>query len=270
MSTILNQCRLIPLAGGKRNLPTSGSFGTAYWQTEGGAKGRSTFTFTNKLQTLDTLCSLVVVSNQLLRDVFNPSVFLDFVLGEVARTLTLEKEKQLLVGDGNPKTGILNASGFSVVALETTLLLEYDDIINLMFTPKFGYGFGIFVTNQEGLASISEIKDTQGLPIFQDAKEGFLMTIKGRPVYVVDTSILPNTFQEDLTLTGGDNSVLFYGNFDNAILSPSGSMKISKSTEATINDVNMFENNSTAYRVEEDLDITIIRPEAFAGLAINI
>jgi HK97 family phage major capsid protein len=169
---------------GKFQLPQEGTGVTAYWVDENDTITESNPTVGKKDLDDYYLAGRVLAPRKLL----NTSAYniVEFISRLIARSLVNTEETAFVAGDGSSKpTGLRGASVSSVAQAGSGLV--YDDIVNLYYGLAEQYrGMAIFMTSALGMKALRKIKDDNGVPIFDPAKQELF----GRPIW--ESSDIPS------------------------------------------------------------------------------
>jgi len=158
----------------------------------------------------------------------------------------------------SPGTGFYQLSSASGVNLAQTegvwdALVEADTAIAVADGMLDGWALSV-----QGRAIVLRAKDNNGMPIYvSPSLTGSLPSLYGLPAKIAKRAYIPGT--PNTVGFGGDWSQSGYG-----IVGSSYNIDIAK--EATINGVNLFENNLIGVRVEADLAFVMADPALFVKL----
>lgn len=261
--------RVIPMRGDTLSLPKVTASVTVTWPGELGAGTGAQPTLAQVQLVAKTLVGLTPMSNELLEDA-NFDV-IELLTEIFAEAIAGEEDNQGLAGSGSPFTGILNASGTTVVTMasgqdtfaETTL----DDLRDLITQIKSSLLSGsVYVMHRNIWGIIQKLKEnSQHVGTFQnpivtgEAPKGVGVAgyLWGYPVYLSDK--MPGT-------TAVATKFVIFGNLRYLYLGDRKQVAMSISTDATIGAYNLFEMNMSAVRVVERIGLTVGLGSAFALL----
>lgn len=267
---IRRQCRVVPMKRDTMKLPKIASSVTVYWPGEATAGTESQPVLGQVSLVAKTLVGLTPITNELLEDADVDTI--DLLVQLFAEAIAGEEDNQGLMGSGSPFTGVMNASGTTVVTMasgkDTFSELTADDLRDLVSQVKpLALGGSGFYMHRAVWAIVQKLKDTSGQYIAStsnplitgDASKatGVVGYVWGYPVYLSDK--LPST-------TAVSTKFILFGNLKFAYLGDRKQMTIAISEEATIGSVNLFESNMSAVRVTERIAFETALASAFAIL----
>lgn len=271
-SPIMQIANIIPMSSWKRQIPKQMTNLQVGWVAENGIKGISNPTFGQIEQTAKVLATVIKCTDELIRDsAINLTRFLSEL---VAEAMALEVERVALVGSttaGDPFNGVLNATGANAVSMAGSTV-NFDDIANLIFSlNEADARNGVIVLSRAGLNKLMKLKDSNGNYIWSPPSLGNPATIWNTP-YVVSSQI-PNTVTSATTLTGGTNTIAFFGRFNkNLLISPREDMtlKVSQDAASWNTDADSLESafmmDQTWLRFTQALSVDITYGSAFSYL----
>lgn len=270
-SPIMQIANVLPMSSWKRQIPKQLTNLQVGWVAESGTKTVSNPTFGQIEQTAKVLATVIKCTDELIRDsAINLTQFLSEL---VAEAMALEIERVALVGDdsSDPFDGILNTSGINAVSMASTSV-TFDDIANLIFSLNEAKSKeGVIVLSRAGLAKLMKLKDSQGKYIWCPPSATNPAMIWNTP-YVVCSQV-PNEVTSVSTLTGGDQTIAFFGRFNkNLLISPREEMCVKVSQDAASWNTtsssleSAFMTDQTWLRFTQALSINVTYGNAFSYL----
>ncbi|MDR0953636.1 MAG: phage major capsid protein, partial [Elusimicrobiota bacterium] len=272
VSPIMQIANILPMSSWKRQIPKQMTNLQVGWVAENGIKGITNPTFGQLEQTAKVLATVIKCTDELIRDsAINLTQFLSEL---VAEAMALEIERVALTGSqsaGDPFNGILNTSG--VKKVETIgSNVNFDDIANLIFSLNESQARnGVIVLSRAGLSKLMKLKDGNGNYIWSPPSLGNPATIWNTP-YVVSSQI-SNDITSETELSGGDNTIAFFGRFNkNLLISPREDMTVKVSQDAAGWNTNSsslesaFMMDQTWLRFTQALSIDVTYGNAFSYL----
>lgn len=169
---------------GNFQLPTEGTGVTTYWVGENAEITESNPTIGKKNLADYYLAARVLIPRALI----NTSAYniVNFIGELCARGLRSAEESAFVAGDGSGKPTGLRSATITQTTAQTGAALAYSDVVNGYYgLPEQYRANAVWLTSALGMKALRNIKDTQGIPIF-DLRDG---TIFGRPV--IETSDIP-------------------------------------------------------------------------------
>lgn len=266
---VRKQCRVVPMKRETMKLPKIASSVTVYWPGEGVAGTASQPVLGQVSLIAKTLVGLTPITNELLEDADVDTI--DLLVQLFAEAIAGEEDNQGLMGSGSPFTGVMNASGTTVVTMasgkDTFAELDADDLRDLISNVKpLALGGAGFYMHRAVWAIVQKLKENnQHIVSFSnpivtgDASKatGVVGYIWGYPVYLSDK--MPGT-------TAVSTKFILFGNLKFAYLGDRKQMTIAISEEATIGSTNLFESNMSAVRITERIAFETALASAFAIL----
>ncbi|MFA9207238.1 MAG: phage major capsid protein [Yersinia sp. (in: enterobacteria)] len=256
--------RSIPLPNGNLSLPRLSGGATAGYVGEGKDVVATGATFDDVKLSAKTMIALVPISNQLIgRSGFNTE---QLILGDILSAIATREDKAFLRDDGTgdtPKGMKFAASAANRLVpwagatvnlttidayLDSLLLKHMDSNSNMLLC---GWGF-----SNRSYMTLFGLRDGNGNKVYPEMALGML---KGYPIQ--RTSAIPANLGED-----GNESEIYFCDFNDVLIGEDGMMKVDFSTEATYKDadgqlVSAFARNQSLIRVVTEHDIGFRHPE---------
>ncbi|HHL2712915.1 TPA: phage major capsid protein [Yersinia enterocolitica] len=256
--------RSIPLPNGNLSMPRLSGGATAGYVGEGKDVVATGATFDDVKLSAKTMIALVPVSNQLIgRAGFNVEQLL---LGDILSSIANREDKAFLRDDGTGDTpkgmkAVATAANRLVVWEGTTvnlttidsyldnLILKHMDSNSNMIRCGWGLSNRTYMT-------LFGLRDGNGNKVYPEMSQGIL---KGYPIQ--RTSAIPANLGDD-----GNESEIYFCDFNDVVIGEDGMMKVDFSTEATYKDadgqlVSAFARNQSLIRVVTEHDIGFRHPE---------
>ncbi|WP_226639312.1 phage major capsid protein [Priestia flexa] len=242
----------------------------AYWVGEGERIQTSKATWLKAKMISKKLGVIIPVSKEFLR--YSVSEFFTQMRPSIAEAFAVKFDQAALFGTNSPfGTGVsvwekINASG-NTVALNSIGNL-YDELNSIMAliedADKDADGF---TTTRRFRQKLRGAKDSNGLPIFNDATSGSTQQALGLPIGYVDSKSWDYT---KALLMAADWDMTRYG-------IPQG-MEYKVSEDATLTtivgadgeEINLFERDMVALRVTQQVGFMTLSEDAFAALTPEI
>ncbi|SIS11437.1 phage major capsid protein [Williamsia sterculiae] len=240
-------------------LPSEASVVQAYWVAEAGAITASQEVFAPNVLTPYEVAGLDTFSNQVLQDAAVVPDLQTWVEQRFALALALQENQAFTNGTGSGQPYGFRSSYITPTAVaQAGATVSYSDVTKLMFALGTAYrSNAVFVTSSAGALALTNLRDTQGRPIWRDGlANGNPPTLLGRPVYIVDE--IPSN------LGAGTNATeLWFGTFgQNYIIGDRQGLSIDYGTNA-----NDFATNQISLRVVKRVAGMPILSQAFAKLS---
>lgn len=261
--------RSIPLPGGNLSLPRLSGGATAGYVGEGKDVIATGATFDDVKLSAKTMIALVPISNQLIgRSGFNTE---QLILGDILSAISTREDKAFLRDDGTGDTpkGMLTVAKTAnrLVVWEGTVvnLATIDSYLDSLILKHMDSNSNMLLCGW-GLSNRSYMKlfglrDGNGNKVYPEMAQGML---KGYPIQ--RTSAIPANLGD-----GGNESEIYFCDFNDVLIGEDGMMKVDFSTEATYKDaegnlVSAFARNQSLIRVVTEHDIGFRHPE---GLVVG-
>lgn len=269
--TIVRQlgARSIPLPNGNLSLPRLSGGATAGYVGEGKDVVATGATFDDVKLSAKTMIALVPISNQLIgRSGFNTE---QLILGDILSAISTREDKAFLRDDGTGDTpkgmlSVAKAANRLVVwagaVVNVTTIDEYLDSLILKHMDSNSNmllcGWGL---SNRSYMKLFGLRDGNGNKVYPEMSQGVL---KGYPIK--RTSAIPANLGDD-----GNESEIYFCDFNDVLIGEDGMMKVDFSTEATYKDgdgnlVSAFARNQSLIRVVTEHDIGFRHPE---GLVVG-
>lgn len=267
-SAIMQLARQIALPGRGEAVPVVTADAQAAWTTESTEKAVSNATFGLKLMKPYKLTIIELFSDEFRRDI--PALY-----DELERRLPSGIGKKF---DATVIHGAAPGTGFDTLALSPTQSIAatqsantYQQLVTAYETLAAG-GFGLdgFAIAPQGRAALMAAVDGNGQPLFVPSIDGGMFAnILGAPVVACSAAYKAGS----ASTTGVDavpNVVGVAGDWSQARWGIVDGINIAFSDQATINDgtnqVNLFQRNMFALRVEAELGFICTDDDAFVKL----
>lgn len=233
-SAIMRLARQIQLPGLGVTIPVITGDPEAGWVCETEKKPVKNGTLTTKLMTPYTLAVIVPFSNQFKRDI--PALY-DAMVQRLPGALA-KKFDATVFGGNAPGSNFdtltdvtaqdLSKAWEALVAADADIA-DHDGILNG------------FVLSPKGKAALLNAKDGNDRPLFvNNVAEGAVPVLLGAPTYS----------SKGAYVSGSPNTVGFAGDWTQAVYGTVEGIKIDIADQATVGDINLFEQNMFAVRAE--------------------
>lgn len=256
--------RSIPLPNGNMSMPRLAGGATAGYVGEGKDVIATGGNFDDVKLSAKTMIALVPLSNQLIgRSGFNTE---QLILGDILSAISTREDKAFLRDDGTGDTpkGMKHAAtlasrlvpweGTEITVktideyLDSLILKHMDSNSNML---KCGWGL-----SNRTYMRLYGLRDGNGNKVYPEMSAGML---KGYPIE--RTSAIPANLG-----TGGNESEIYFCDFNDVVIGEEGMMQVNFSGEATYKDaegnlVSAFARNQSLIRVVTEHDIGFRHPE---------
>lgn len=225
----------------------------ATWSGENTDKGTSSMTIANQTITPYTLAVIATMSQQIVDD--SPFAIVPIFTRKLGEAIALEEDRAFFAGSGSGRPTGLNQVTLRGVNFGGALPTY--DLVNALYwrLPQAYRANATWVANGRLLEALSNVKDTNGMPIFKELiTNPGMMGLKGRPVFE----------QNDLASTE-----LYFGDFQNYIIGRKHGVRVSISDQATITNnqgsqpVSLWQRNLIGIRAETRVDGELVVNPAF-------
>lgn len=247
---------------------------SVYWTDEGSAKTSSDVTLGQVTLALKKIAVIVPMTDELLED--SEIDIVSFLTSRIAEKMSQKEDLAFFLGDASATyggfRGILNNTSVNTVTMtgSSILNLSTDDLLDMIdATPAGALANAKFYMNRTLMSLIRNLKDDNGMPIFQAPSQTGPMTIWGYPVVLVEA--MPST-----TADADDSPFVLFGDLKKACwFGYKGGMRVALSTEATVRntansaDIDLFRQDMTALRVVERVGYVAVVPTAVTVLFTN-
>ncbi|MFW5407736.1 phage major capsid protein [Pectobacterium brasiliense] len=258
--------RSMPLPNGNMSIPKMAGGAQAYYTGENKSAKSSESKYGDVKLSAKTLIALVPFSNQLIgRAGFNVE---SMVLEDILTTIQVREDKAFLRDDGTGDTPkgmravAMAASRFKKWVGDPTLLAIDDYLDDLMLMAMDGNsnmiacGWGM---SNRTYMKLYGLRDGNGNKVYPEIAQGML---KGYPIE--RTSAIPRNLGD-----AGNESEIYFADFNDVVIGEDGIMKVDFSNEATYPDadgnlVSAFTNNQSVIRVVTEHDIGFRHIEGLA------
>ena len=259
--------RTLPMPAGELRHARQSGAASASYGAEAAAIMPSEPSFEPVEQKFRKLTGLVPISNSLLRH--SGVAMAALVRDDLLKVMALREDLAFLRGDGlnNTPKGLRNwmlAANWPVAAVAATAAAAEVAIRRAVSKVEdadvrmLKSGWIMRASAKNWLASL---KDANGNPLFPSVD--LRGELQGYPIHV--TSQVPDNLG-----AGGDETEIYFGDFDEAMIGDSMALTIGSSTEAAFVDgsgdwVSAFQNDLTLMRSISEHDFAPAHDEAFAG-----
>ncbi len=256
--------RSVPLPNGNMSMPRMAGGATAGYVGEGKDVIATGGNFDDVKLSAKTMIALVPISNQLIgRSGFNTE---QLILGDILAAIATREDKAFLRDDGTGDTpkGMKHAATLANrlvpwegTAITLTTIDEYLDSLILMHMnsnsqmQKCGWGL-----SNRSYMRLFGLRDGNGNKVYPEMSVGML---KGYPIE--RTTAIPANLG-----AGGNESEIYFCDFNDVVIGEDGTMMVDFSKEATYKDaegnlVSAFTRNQSLIRVVTEHDIGFRHPE---------
>ena len=260
--------RSIPLPNGNMGLPRAAGGAQASYTGEGKDATASESRFDDVKLTAKTLIALVPISNQLIgRAGFNVE---QLVLQDILTAISVREDKAFMRDDGTGDTPI----GMKTRATQWNRLLPWDAAAEANLNTIDTYLDALILMAMNGNSNMIScgwgmsnrtymklfgLRDGNGNKVYPEMAQGML---KGYPIE--RTSAIPVNLG-----AGGNESEIYFADFNDVVIAEDGVMSVDFSKEATYKDadgnlVSAFARNQSLIRVITEHDIGFRHPEGLA------
>jgi len=244
-TAIRSRARVFPMSRDTLELPKVTSEVQVFWGTENQSMSTTTAQFGNVQLTAHRLNAILRTSRELVNDASVSVV--NLIVEMFADAVATAENTAFLTGNGSGKP-----KGVTAYTLKTVSGALGVSLINSMYwrLPQVYRANAVWVMNSADIETLTGVKDTTGRPIIQEATEGGLPTIKGRPVLEINQ------------LTAG---TIVFGDWRHYFVGDRERMSVETSTE----EGNSFARHQIAIKVVERLDGKLALTNAFVKGSIN-
>ena len=261
--------RSIPLPNGNLGMPRMAGGATAYYTGENENIKSSESKFGDIKLTAKKLTALVPISNQLIG--YAGFDVEQLVLGDILATIAVREDKAFLRDDGSDNTPKgLRSTAYdnqrtvewtgSAVDLKTIDAYLDSLILKLMESNSLMVKCGWAISPRTYM-KLFGLRDGNGNKVYPEMSQGLL---KGYPIE--HTTTIPSNLG-----TGGNESEIYFADFNDVVIGENSDMKVDFSNEATYYDTNgdlvsAFARDQSLIRVITQHDIGFRHPE---GLCVG-
>lgn len=260
-SAIMRLAQRVDMPGPGITIPMVTADATAAWTAESTEKAVSQASLDGKVMTPYKLAVIELFSNEFRRDL--PAVY-----AELARRLPAAIGKKF---DETVFAGTTPGTGFDVLTNATAVNIQdttnsatvYSNLVSVLSTlGAQDYELTGWAMAPRADAILLGATDTTGRPIFvPSANDGSIGSILGAPIYRTRRAYKQGTSSDVLG---------FAGDWAQARWGMVGDISVSISEEATVNDgtnqVNLWQRNMFAIRVEAELAFAAMDSDAFVKI----
>ncbi|MGI5912625.1 MAG: phage major capsid protein [Syntrophomonadaceae bacterium] len=238
-SAVMQLARAITLPGQGVSIPVITGDPTAEWVEESAKKPVSNPTVSKKTMTPYKLAVIETFSMEFTRDA---ATLYDALIGRLPLSLAKVFDSTVFGGTTKPGDNFDQLSACTAQSIKTDAykglvaadadIADHDGITN-------GY-----VLSPKGRAVLLSAVDGQGRPLFiNSVAEGAIPQILSAPTYS----------SKGAYVAGTPNTLGFAGDWTQAIYGVVNGMQISISDQATVNDINLWQQNMVAIRAEMEI-----------------
>lgn len=238
-SAVMQLARAITLPGQGVSIPVITGDPTAEWVEESAKKPVSNPTVSKKTMTPYKLAVIETFSMEFTRDA---ATLYDALIGRLPLSLAKVFDSTVFGGTTKPGDNFDQLSACTAQSIKTDAynglvaadadIADHDGITN-------GY-----VLSPKGRAVLLSAVDRQGRPLFiNSVAEGAIPQILSAPTYS----------SKGAYVAGTPNTLGFAGDWTQAIYGVVNGMQISISDQATVNDINLWQQNMVAIRAEMEI-----------------
>jgi HK97 family phage major capsid protein len=213
--------------------------------------------------TASKVAAIVAMSNELDEDsIVDMGQYVNELLGE---SFAEEEDGQFYAGTGSPHTGLFNTTSTygKEVQVASAADISYDDLVSVVYGIKSNYLLNaVWRMHRTVYAEICKIKDLQDRPIVVNPAEPTKASMFGYPIRLIESA--PNAD----TATAG-MPLIILGAGKNAIIGSKRDLTVKILTEATVDSVNLAENDLVGIRVTKRDAFTVALPSAYSVIKIT-
>lgn len=254
---------------------------TVYWVDEAAAIGSTQVVLGKEDLELKKLGAIATLTSELLAD--EEIDLFAFIAERVAEGFARAEDTAFFVGGGTSThggfTGLLVASDVTNIVMgavageaansnDTFADLDADDLLDMQdAAPQLVAANGKYYMHRSIKNLVRKLKDSQGMPIYQQISDGGPNTIWGRPV--VEVEVMPA-----LSATADDTPFVAYGDLRRAcILGFKGAIAVQRFNSGIVRnvannaDVNLITTDREAIRWTERVGYIRIIPSAIVTLS---
>lgn len=256
--------RVLPMGQAKViNIPRKLTGATVTRTSENNAIADTKVTLDYVTLTASKVAAIVAMSNELDEDsIVDMGQYVNELLGE---SFAEEEDGQFYAGTGSPHTGLFNTtSDFGKeVQVASAADISYDDLVNAVYGIKSNYLNGaVWRMHRTVYAEICKIKDLQERPIVVNPAEPTKASMFGYPIKLIESAPAATV------LTAGMPLVVL-GAGKNAIIGAKRDLTVKILTEATVDSVNLAENDLVGVRVTKRDAFTVALPSGFSVIKVT-
>lgn len=212
--------------------------------------------------TASKVAAIVAMSNELDEDsIVDMGQYVNELLGE---SFAEEEDGQFYAGTGSPHTGLFNTTSTfgSEEEVASAGDITYDNLVNAVYGIKSNYLNGaVWRMHRTVYAEICKIKDLQERPIVVNPAEPTKASMFGYPIRLIESA-------PAATVTTAGMPLIVLGAGKNAIIGSKRDLTVKILTEATVDSVNLAENDLVGVRVTKRDAFTVALPLAFSVIKI--
>jgi len=213
--------------------------------------------------TASKVAAIVAMSNELDEDsIVDMGQYVNELLGE---SFAEEEDGQFYAGTGSPHTGLFSTSHTygAKVQVASATDITYDDLVSLVYGIKSNYvQGGVFRMHRTVYAEICKIKDLQERPIVVNPGEPTKASMFGYPIKLIESAPASN-------ITTAGMPLIVFGNGNKSIIGSKRDLTVKILTEATIDGVNLAENDLVGVRVTKRDAFVVALPLGYSVIKIN-
>lgn len=186
---------------------------------------------------------IVAMSSELDEDsIVDFGAYLNELIGEA---FAQEEDEQFFAGTSSPHTGVFNTSSTygNYVNVSSVDNIDYDSLVSCVRGIKQSYlRGGAWYMHRTVFGVIEKIKGTDGHPVVVNAGDPVRQNLFGLPVRLIESAPTSST-------TAAGMPLVLLGNLNNSIVGLKRALTLKVLTEATIDGVNLAENDLVGLRV---------------------
>lgn len=213
--------------------------------------------------TASKVAAIVAMSSELDEDsIVDMGQYVNELLAE---SFTEEEDGQFYAGTGSPHTGLFNTSSTygKEVQVASASDITYKNLVDVVYGIKSNYLNGaVWRMHRTVYAEICNIKDLNNNPIVVNPAEPTKASMFGYPIRLIESA--PNAD----TVTAGMPLVVL-GAGKHSIIGSKRDLTVKILTEATVDSVNLAENDLVGIRVTKRDAFTVALPSAYSVIKIS-
>lgn len=250
-SAVMQLAKQVKLPGAGIEIPVVLGDPEAQWVAENGKRTVSNAKVDKKIMSSYTLSVIEIISNKMIRDL--PAVY-DTLKERLPRSLAYKFDKTVLGGADKP------GENFDTLANVTAQVIGTDTYQGLVAADgdigeNGGHTNG-YVFAPQGKTALLSAVDNNGRPLFiNNVSEGAVPVVLGAKTLL----------SKGAYISGSPEVVGFAGDWSMAAYGTVEGIKISFSDQATVDGINLWQQNMTAIKAEVELGFVCL-PEVFNRL----
>lgn len=212
--------------------------------------------------TASKVAAIVAISSELDEDsIVDMGSYINELLGE---SFAEEEDGQYYAGTGSPFTGLFNTSTTYGNKIEVVgaSSITYDNLVDCVYSIKSNYLNGaVWRMHRTVYAQICKIKDDNGNPIVVAPADPVKASMFGYPIRLIEKAPTAATVTAGMPL-------IVLGAGRHSIIGLKRDLTVKILTEATVDGVNLAENDLVGVRVTKRDAFTIAQPTAYSVIKI--